>query len=248
MSSPGSLSRLAALSATLIVLSSAATHAQSAPVQVVQTGGGALYLVEGGNAWAMTPNQISDNDVAALTPSGELDGAIPSLFLSASDVLAPLRIEQDSQATLHLVQAGNIWLVPTQISDADLAALSIVGQIGGAISAQDFNAPAPAGANVPQPDVAQAELAPLEGQTIRIISTTPRKGAPQASDSLEKAIRMALDESGNRAAGAAIVYDAYENGIQYESIMNPDPFRVGNAMVFIGSIDTAPAQATCWRG
>lgn len=97
----------------LLSLTVVATIAQSAPVQVIQSSDGTLYLVQGTNAWTMVPNAISDVEFASLTASGELDGAIPAPFLSASDVLAPLRVVQLGDGTLFLAQATNVWvLVP----------------------------------------------------------------------------------------------------------------------------------------
>jgi hypothetical protein len=80
---------------------------------------------------------------------------------------APVRVVQGSDGTLYLVQAGNSWtLVPDQISDSDLAALNLSGEVDGAIPAQLLTsappqaaAPAPA---APAP-AASAEVDKLVG-------------------------------------------------------------------------------------
>lgn len=63
--------------------------AQTPPLAVVQTSSGDLYLVQGGDAWLLVPNQISDSDFASLNISGEADGTIPSQVLSSSTPEAP---------------------------------------------------------------------------------------------------------------------------------------------------------------
>jgi len=59
---------------------------------------------------------------------------------------APVRVVQGSDGTLYMVQAGNSWtLVPDQISDANLAALNLSGEVDGTIPAQFLaSGPAPA--------------------------------------------------------------------------------------------------------
>ena len=63
--------------------------AQTAPVRVIQGSDGTLYLVRGGNAWTLVPELASDADVAALSPSGEVDGSIPNDLLVVPAPAAP---------------------------------------------------------------------------------------------------------------------------------------------------------------
>ncbi len=57
--------------------------AQDGPVRIVQSSDHTLYLVQGASSWMLVPDQITDSDLAALTPRGELNGIIPSAFLGA---------------------------------------------------------------------------------------------------------------------------------------------------------------------
>jgi hypothetical protein len=61
------------------------------------------------------------------------------------------------------VQAGNSWtLVPDQISDSDLAALNLSGEVDGTVPAQLLaSAPPPAAAPAPPPAAAPAPAAPV---------------------------------------------------------------------------------------
>ncbi|MBV9601719.1 MAG: hypothetical protein JOZ87_33340 [Chloroflexi bacterium] len=128
--------------------------AQSSPLNVVQSSDGTLYLEQGSNAWTMVPNSISDSDLAALTPSGELDGAIPAAFLGTPGAPTLLQVVQGSDGTFYIAQGTNVWtLVPNQIADADLAALNQVGEVDGTISTPALAAPA-------QPVAAPATVAP----------------------------------------------------------------------------------------
>jgi hypothetical protein len=78
-----------ALGAFVIVVVLAATAlAQTAPLRVVQGSDGALYLVQANNSWTVVPDQISDSDLAALTPSGEIDGTIPAQLVASAPVQA----------------------------------------------------------------------------------------------------------------------------------------------------------------
>src|SRR3981081_806666 len=87
------------------------------------------------------------------------------LAVTAVAQTAPVRIVQGSDGTLYLVQAGNSWtLVPDQISDADLAALNLSGEVDGTIPAQLLaSAPPQAAAPAPAPAApAPAPAAPVE--------------------------------------------------------------------------------------
>jgi hypothetical protein len=63
--------------------------AQSAPVRVVQKSDGTLYVLQGDTSWTLVPDQISDADAAALTPSGEIDGVLPNELLVMQAPAAP---------------------------------------------------------------------------------------------------------------------------------------------------------------
>jgi hypothetical protein len=103
---------------------------QPSAIQVLQSADGTLYLAQGSDAWTVKPSPIPNADLAALTPSGELDGAIPATFLSTSTV-APPQAVQSTDGGLHLVEGNNVWtLVPLAADDVDVAALNVVGTIG----------------------------------------------------------------------------------------------------------------------
>jgi len=54
--------------------------AQGAPLRIVQASNGTLYLAQEGKSWTLVPDRISDSDLAALTPRGKFNGAIPAQF------------------------------------------------------------------------------------------------------------------------------------------------------------------------
>jgi hypothetical protein len=68
----------------LVAVLAVTAVAQTAPVRVVQSSDGTLYLVQAGNSWTLVPDQISDSDLAALTLNGEVDGTIPSQLLASA--------------------------------------------------------------------------------------------------------------------------------------------------------------------
>jgi len=69
-----------AIAATLAI--SAAAQPAPVPVRVVQGSDGTMYVVQGGKSWTLVPGQISDSDVAALNPGGEIDEVLPNdLFI-----------------------------------------------------------------------------------------------------------------------------------------------------------------------
>ena len=83
------------------------------------------------------------------------------LAVTAVAQVAPVRVVQGSDGTLYLVQAGKSWtLVPDQISDADLAALNLSGEVDGTVPVQ-LLASAPAQAAAPAP-AAPAPAAPAD--------------------------------------------------------------------------------------
>ena len=73
----------------LVAVQTVTAMAQPAPVQVVQGSDGTLYVLQGSNSWTLVPDQISDADVATLSPSGEIDGTLPSEFLIVQAPVAP---------------------------------------------------------------------------------------------------------------------------------------------------------------
>jgi hypothetical protein len=48
---------------------------QPSAIQALQSADGTLYLAQGSDALTVRPSPIPDTDLAALTPTGELDGA-----------------------------------------------------------------------------------------------------------------------------------------------------------------------------
>ncbi len=58
----------------------------SGPAQVVQSGNGTLYLVQGQQGAALVPDQISDADAASLNLSGEVDGVLPERLVADAQV------------------------------------------------------------------------------------------------------------------------------------------------------------------
>jgi|SRR5579864_299402 len=69
---------------TLVAVLAVTAVAQTAPVRVVQGSDGTLYLVQAGNSWTLVPDQISDSDLAGLTPSGEVDGTVPAQLMASA--------------------------------------------------------------------------------------------------------------------------------------------------------------------
>jgi hypothetical protein len=85
------------------------------------------------------------------------------LAVTAVAQTAPVRVVQGSDGTLYLVQAGNSWtLVPDQISDADLAALNLSGEVAGTVPTQLLASAPPQVAAPAQPAAAPAPAAPVE--------------------------------------------------------------------------------------
>jgi hypothetical protein len=84
------------------------------------------------------------------------------LAVTAVAQTAPVRVVQGSDGTLYLVQAGNSWtLVPDQISDADLAALNLSGEVDGTLPAQLLASAPPLAAAPAPPAAAPAPAAPV---------------------------------------------------------------------------------------
>jgi hypothetical protein len=76
---------LGALAAFGLVAGLAVTvGAQPAQPRVVQSSDGSLYLVQGGNAWPLVPNQIDDAELGALNLGGEVDGTLPATLLTTA--------------------------------------------------------------------------------------------------------------------------------------------------------------------
>jgi hypothetical protein len=162
---------------TLALISSLAVTAmaQQAPVRVVQGSDGTLYVVQAGNSWTLIPDQISDSDIAALTPSGEVDGAL-------GGQPTPLRAVQGSDGTLYLVQGSNSWtLVPDQLSDSDLATFNPSGEIDGLLPDRLLVSPPPVQPAAVQPTPpAPSGPAPITGT----VDLTGKAGSDTASPTL----------------------------------------------------------------
>lgn len=163
------------LAVVALSASTLAVSAQTSPVQVVQSSDGTLYLAQGPDAWTIVPDPISDDDLAALVPSGDLSGAIPAPFLGAPEAPGTLEVVQAEDGSLYIAQGSNVWtLVPRQIAAADLKALTVVGEMDGTISAPQPTAPeavavpatavpeASAASPTPSPTFAAAPLATPE--------------------------------------------------------------------------------------
>ena len=219
------------LALVMLLVSVVGVVAQSSAIRVLQTGDGTLYLVQDSNAWTMVPGPISDADLAALTPSGELDGAIPAPFLSIA-TLGPLQAVQATDGSLYLVQGSNVWmLVPLVASDPDIAALNVVGSLSGMIAAPGLGetpagpppvadllpapvtdlppvlppAPSPPQPSAPPPSPPAAPAPPANA--LQIVSSLPRTGADkQITDTVVNAFRMALNEHNNQVLGQPLVY------------------------------------------
>jgi hypothetical protein len=98
-----------------------AADAQPAPLQCVQGRDGSIYLVQGTTAWTLSPAPIGDSDIATLNVVGEIDGQLPATS-------APLQVFQTKDGGLYIIEFDFAWtLVPDQISDSDLAALTFGG-------------------------------------------------------------------------------------------------------------------------
>src|SRR4051794_10124270 len=88
---------------------------------------------------------------------------------------------------------------------------------------------------------------------IKIVSSLPRNGpAKQQTDSIVTAIKMALDEMGNRVDGASIVYDDLDDSSPSRSGWDPDK-EAENAqravddpdvMVYVGPYNSSAARVS----
>jgi hypothetical protein len=73
-----------------VFASSAVAQPAPVPVRVIQGSDGTMYLVQGSNSWTLVPDQVSDSDVGALNPSGEIDGTLPNdLFIVQAPAAPP---------------------------------------------------------------------------------------------------------------------------------------------------------------
>jgi hypothetical protein len=73
-----------------VFASSAGAQPAPVPVRVIQGSDGTLYVVQGSNSWTLVPDQATDSDVAALNPSGEIDGSFPNqLFVVQAPAVPP---------------------------------------------------------------------------------------------------------------------------------------------------------------
>jgi hypothetical protein len=78
----GGLGALAALG--LVAGLAVTVDAQPAQPRVVQSSDGSLYLVQGGNAWPLVPDQIDDAELGALNLGSEVDGTLPVTLLNTA--------------------------------------------------------------------------------------------------------------------------------------------------------------------
>ena len=68
----------------LVALLVTRSGAQTVPLRLVQGSDGSLYLVQGGSRWLIVPDQVSDEELAALVLDGEIDGTLPGEITAAS--------------------------------------------------------------------------------------------------------------------------------------------------------------------
>jgi hypothetical protein len=206
-----------------ISISTTAVAAQPSPLSVVQGSDGTLYLVPGGgNAWTIVPNPISDADLASLTPSGELDGAIPDASLGIPGSPTVLQVVQSGDGSLYIAQGNNVWtLVPNQIGDADVSALVISGELHGQIASQSLaatptntatptpaltntpvppptNTPVPAPTNTPVPAPTNTPVPPPINTPVPPPTNTPVAPPPQS---------ITVSNGGGFVARFSVVYD-----------------------------------------
>jgi hypothetical protein len=172
-----------ALAVALLALGgvlAAPTVAQPAPLTVLQSSDGSLFFAQAANAWLLVPGQISDDDLSALSPSGDLIGAIPSGLLGSYDPsAASLQVSQGGDGTLYLIQGGNVWtLAADPIDDVGLAALNIRGEADGSPPAEALNAPPPAPAATPAPQPVVQTTAALSPVATANVTAVPTAVAP----------------------------------------------------------------------
>lgn len=94
---------------------------QAISLRVVQGSDGTLYLVQAGHGWTLVPDQISDSDLAALTPSGEIDGTIPVQPLGAAQpaaTQAPAAAPQPAPTEAVVVPTPIPTVAPTPVPAA----------------------------------------------------------------------------------------------------------------------------------
>jgi branched-chain amino acid transport system substrate-binding protein len=118
--------------------------------------------------------------------------------------------------------------------------------------------PAASPAAKPTGAVIVATAAPTTGPSqlvgpIKVVSSLPRNGpAKQQTDSIVTAIKMALDEMGNRVDGASIVYDDLDDSSPTRNGWDPDK-EAENAqravddpdvMVYIGPYNSSAARVS----
>jgi hypothetical protein len=180
-----------------------------------------------------------------------------------------LQAVQDSIGTLYLVQAGNVWaLVPAPISDADLALLTLNGEVRGQIAAPALTPPGPPVEVAPPPSSAVAPpIEPAASQpsapalsnpngTIKIVSSLPRTGvAKSQTDSIVNAFNMALEEAQYGAGGATITYQDLDDAtrakgdwdIARQASNANEVIADRDVMIFIGWTSGEELNATAGR-
>ncbi len=212
-------------------MSVSAAVAQSSTLTVVQSSDNTLYLEQGSNAWSIVPNSISDSDLAALTPSGELDGVIPAALLGSPDAPALLQVVLGSDGMFYIAQGGTMWtLVPNRIGDADLAALTQIGEIDGTISVSTL---APPVAAPPAPATANPVPATTAPGTVLLSDdfTDEQQGSLRSGQVrngfvkyLDGEYQMAQTQAGNPWPAAQIPGTYSDSSIAFDiRFVNPGP-------------------------
>src|ERR1700738_5228201 len=96
-------------------MASVVDAAPSAPVDVLQSPDGTLYLEQGNSLWTLVPDHVVAEDLRAYSRPGQIDGTIPAGYLdtTASDALD---VAQSDDGALYVIFRGNLWtLVPKQV-------------------------------------------------------------------------------------------------------------------------------------
>jgi hypothetical protein len=139
------LASILALTALPVQASPLAQPAQPATVRLVQGTDGALYLVQGTDAWPIVPAQYPDEVLATIPIQGEVHGTLPTIPRHVPP--RPPTLGQGSDGTLYIVDESSAWsLVPDPISDAELASLNVGDEIAdGSITLDLTGGTAPTG-------------------------------------------------------------------------------------------------------
>jgi hypothetical protein len=151
-----------------------AQSSQSVLLDAVQGSTGALFLTLGQNAWPLVPNQVTtifDVSSGINIATQEIDGTFYNPAITPVQGLQQ-SVVQDDGGTLYLVQGHfAIVMVPHQISDDDLAALTLGSEIDGAI-------PVDLGINITTPTTVPATTDQPPVAVVPTVTTQSCQGVP----------------------------------------------------------------------